>query len=160
MQCLPKLLAKRHHFRRKHHWRIQHHLSKANIIEKRPAYASLFSGGDGGDRGASPSHLLRKFPRFYVPRAPPRRTARDGRWVRSPFYLIKTIESGKSHSLLFGGDGGDRTHDLLTASQTLSQLSYAPVCISLCFAKIVYEYITHCIISQQKFMFPFSVLGE
>ena len=26
----------------------------------------------------------------------------------------------------FGGDGGDRTHDLLTASQTLSQLSYAP----------------------------------
>lgn len=26
-----------------------------------------------------------------------------------------------------GGDGGDRTHDLLTASQTLSQLSYAPV---------------------------------
>lgn len=25
-----------------------------------------------------------------------------------------------------GGDGGDRTHDLLTASQTLSQLSYAP----------------------------------
>ena len=68
MWCLPKLSAKRHHFRRKHHWRNQHHLPKANIIEKRPAYASLFSGGDGGDR----------------------------------------------------------THDLLTASQTLSQLSYAP----------------------------------
>ena len=30
-------------------------------------------------------------------------------------------------TFLFGGDGGDRTHDLLTASQTLSQLSYAPV---------------------------------
>ena len=29
--------------------------------------------------------------------------------------------------LFSGGDGGDRTHDLLTASQTLSQLSYAPV---------------------------------
>ena len=26
----------------------------------------------------------------------------------------------------FGGDEGDRTPDLLTASQTLSQLSYAP----------------------------------
>ena len=29
--------------------------------------------------------------------------------------------------LFSGGDGGARTHDLLTASQTLSQLSYAPV---------------------------------
>ena len=27
-----------------------------------------------------------------------------------------------------GGDGGDRTHDLLNAIQALSQLSYAPVC--------------------------------
>ena len=26
----------------------------------------------------------------------------------------------------FGGDGGDRTHDLLNAIQALSQLSYAP----------------------------------
>ena len=32
-----------------------------------------------------------------------------------------------------GGDGGDRTHDLLTASQTLSQLSYAPVSLFLTF---------------------------
>ena len=30
--------------------------------------------------------------------------------------------------LLIGGDGRDRTVDLLTASQTLSQLSYAPEC--------------------------------
>ena len=29
-------------------------------------------------------------------------------------------------SLIFSGDEGDRTPDLLTASQTLSQLSYAP----------------------------------
>ena len=29
----------------------------------------------------------------------------------------------------FGGDGGDRTHDLLNAIQALSQLSYAPECI-------------------------------
>ena len=29
--------------------------------------------------------------------------------------------------LCFGGDGGDRTHDLLNAIQALSQLSYAPV---------------------------------
>ena len=27
----------------------------------------------------------------------------------------------------FGGDGGDRTHDLLNAIQALSQLSYAPM---------------------------------
>ena len=60
-----------------------------------------------------------------------------------------------------GGDGGDRTHDLLTASQTLSQLSYAPVCILLCFAEIVYEYSTHCTISQQKFMLAqFTDLGN
>ncbi len=34
-----------------------------------------------------------------------------------------------------GGDGGDRTHDLLTASQTLSQLSYAPVSLFLAFLR-------------------------
>ena len=28
---------------------------------------------------------------------------------------------------IFGGPEGNRTHDLLTASQTLSQLSYRPV---------------------------------
>ena len=27
----------------------------------------------------------------------------------------------------FGGDGGDRTHDLLLARQALSQLSYTPI---------------------------------
>ena len=32
---------------------------------------------------------------------------------------------------VLGGDGGDRTHDLLTASQTLSQLSYAPVTMTI-----------------------------
>ena len=100
---------------------------KANFIEKTTSEEVVFSGGDGGDRGASPSHLLRKFPRFYVPRAPPGRTARDGLWVRSPIHFIKRKKSSKSYSFFFGGDGGDRTHDLLTASQTLSQLSYAPV---------------------------------
>ncbi len=34
-----------------------------------------------------------------------------------------------------GGDGGDRTHDLLTASQTLSQLSYAPVSLFSAFLR-------------------------
>ena len=29
--------------------------------------------------------------------------------------------------VLFSGDGGSRTHDLLNAIQALSQLSYAPV---------------------------------
>ncbi len=29
--------------------------------------------------------------------------------------------------LLFGGDSGDRTHDLLNAIQALSQLSYTPI---------------------------------
>ena len=30
---------------------------------------------------------------------------------------------------MLGGDGGDRTHDLLNAIQALSQLSYAPECL-------------------------------
>ena len=28
---------------------------------------------------------------------------------------------------IFGGDSGDRTHDLLNAIQALSQLSYTPI---------------------------------
>lgn len=34
-------------------------------------------------------------------------------------------------SLLFGGDNGARTRDLLTASQALSQLSYTPLSTAL-----------------------------
>ena len=41
-------------------------------------------------------------------------------------YKIKKQTTSKSSDLLFGGDGGDRTHDLLNAIQALSQLSYAP----------------------------------
>ena len=52
---------------------------QANFTEKTTSEEVVFSGVDGGARGASPSHLLRKLPRLYVPRAPLKRTARDGR---------------------------------------------------------------------------------
>ncbi len=35
----------------------------------------------------------------------------------------------KDWTCVLGGDGGDRTHDLLNAIQALSQLSYAPECM-------------------------------
>ena len=47
--------------------------------------------------------------------------------------MCKSIDMKKGHNLRWsliqcsGGDEGDRTPDLLTASQALSQLSYAPV---------------------------------
>ena len=44
--------------------------------------------------------------------------------------LLSSMKKAADTSrLLFGGDGGDRTHDLLNAIQALSQLSYAPECI-------------------------------
>ena len=43
-----------------------------------------------------------------------------------PFTSIKRKESSYRYSLFFGGDGRDRTDDLLNAIQALSQLSYAP----------------------------------
>ena len=42
--------------------------------------------------------------------------------MRPPGYFSKWPH----YSTLCGGDDGARTHDLLTASQTLSQLSYIP----------------------------------
>ena len=72
-----------------------------------------------GIEGQAPRICFANSP-ILVPRAPLRRTARDGRWVRSPLHFNKRKESRKSYSLFFGGDGEDRTHDLLTASQTLS----------------------------------------
>ena len=50
----------------------------------------------------------------------------------SPKWGSKDIANKKGHSIEWpcihdGGDEGDRTPDLLTASQALSQLSYAPV---------------------------------
>ena len=49
-----------------------------------------------------------------------------------PKWGSKDIANKKGHSVEWpcihdGGDEGDRTPDLLTASQALSQLSYAPV---------------------------------
>ena len=41
----------------------------------------------------------------------------------------KTKKTPKSVSFCFGGDKRDRTADLLTASQALSQLSYTPGCL-------------------------------
>ena len=43
------------------------------------------------------------------------------------FYEKRKRDKTNALSLYSGGDGRDRTVDLLTASQTLSQLSYAPV---------------------------------
>ena len=48
------------------------------------------------------------------------------------FSNLISHENKKDHSIEWpcihdGGDEGDRTPDLLTASQALSQLSYAPV---------------------------------
>ena len=39
----------------------------------------------------------------------------------------KGLRFPEGHCIHDGGDEGDRTPDLLTASQALSQLSYAPV---------------------------------
>ena len=42
------------------------------------------------------------------------------------FALKKGLRNSEGLSINDGGDEGNRTPDLLTASQTLSQLSYAP----------------------------------
>ena len=41
--------------------------------------------------------------------------------------MKKGLRNSEGHYIHDGGDEGDRTPDLLTASQALSQLSYAPV---------------------------------
>ena len=43
------------------------------------------------------------------------------------FRMKKGLRNTESLCIHNGGDEGDRTPDLLTASQALSQLSYAPV---------------------------------
>ena len=43
------------------------------------------------------------------------------------FSMKKGLRNTESLYIHDGGDEGDRTPDLLTASQALSQLSYAPV---------------------------------
>ena len=44
-----------------------------------------------------------------------------------PFYMKNNSTELKSGAIILGGDGGDRTHDLLNAIQALSQLSYTPI---------------------------------
>ena len=43
------------------------------------------------------------------------------------FGMKKSLRNSEGLYIHDGGDEGDRTPDLLTASQALSQLSYAPV---------------------------------
>ena len=49
-----------------------------------------------------------------------------GLW-REVFWHEKSLRNSEGLYIHDGGDEGDRTPDLLTASQALSQLSYAPV---------------------------------
>lgn len=49
----------------------------------------------------------------------------------------------------FNGDSGIRTHDLLNAIQTLSQLSYAPMTVILL-------YRLPCLLSTKTFIFHFE----
>ena len=52
---------------------------------------------------------------------------RDGERVRSPERVTKKVPTEvETSDVTSGGDEGNRTPDLLTASQALSQLSYAP----------------------------------
>ncbi len=46
-------------------------------------------------------------------------------WGEEESVIFKRIESTPKHAF-YGGDGEDRTLDLLNAIQALSQLSYAP----------------------------------
>ena len=50
-------------------------------------------------------------------------------WVYGARYfgMKKGLRNTEGLNIHDGGDEGDRTPDLLTASQALSQLSYAPV---------------------------------
>ena len=45
----------------------------------------------------------------------------------SYIYIITYIFKKIKKDLLLGGEDGSRTHDLLNAIQTLSQLSYIPI---------------------------------
>ena len=47
--------------------------------------------------------------------------------MREEFWHEKGLRNSEGLCIHDGGDEGDRTPDLLTASQALSQLSYAPV---------------------------------
>ena len=52
---------------------------------------------------------------------------KDDERVRSPGRVTKKVPTEvETLEVTSGGDEGDRTPDLLTASQALSQLSYAP----------------------------------
>ena len=46
---------------------------------------------------------------------------------------MKSEEVKISHSEIFGGDDGNRTHDPLLAGQVLSQLSYTPIGLGITF---------------------------
>ena len=48
-------------------------------------------------------------------------------FLREVFWHKKGLRNTEGLCIHDGGDEGDRTPDLLTASQALSQLSYAPV---------------------------------
>ena len=48
-------------------------------------------------------------------------------FMREEFWHEKSLRNSEGLCIHDGGDEGDRTPDLLTASQALSQLSYAPV---------------------------------
>ena len=50
-----------------------------------------------------------------------------GGFWRVVFWHEKGLRDSEGLCIHDGGDEGDRTPDLLTASQALSQLSYAPV---------------------------------
>ena len=89
------------------------------------------SGGDEGNpRAAAPpapasarDRASRAAPENA--RAFPRLRAPNG--VRSPERVTKKVSTGvETLDVTSGGDEGNRTPDLLTASQALSQLSYAP----------------------------------
>ena len=97
-------------------------MCKAYFIEKAVNFLSkltAFFGGDGGDLPADKKAFHRKTfcglraAVLFVPSPP--RVAQKNRYTN-----LRMVY------LLFGGDGGDRTHDLLNAIQALSQLSYAP----------------------------------
>ena len=101
---------------------------KQNKKAEKRKFISLSWWRRTGSRGQAPRICFAN-PRLYVPRAPSRRTARDGLTVRSLLKRKNKIKKQRNENsfLCSGGDGRDRTVDLLNAIQALSQLSYAPV---------------------------------
>ena len=75
------------------------------------------------------SQLFRIYMSLFAPPAAYRKKM-DCRFVPVLFY-VKIKRTRQSLILFNGGDGRDRTVDLLTASQTLSQLSYAPSTLNI-----------------------------